>query len=99
MTRPEGAAPPGRLDISFRGDLCERHVSQSPFVLAGRFLLVFGLVPAFAFGYIAFRVLWIFDKHGPGLAWFGEQAGRRVLFGVPIAVVIGWLGFFLVRAW
>lgn len=97
-TRPDGGKP-GMLDISRNGDLCERHAAKTPFALAGRFVLVFGIVPSLAFAYIAFRVLWIYDRHGPGLAKLGEQTGRRVLFGVPLAVMVGWLAFFLVRAW
>ena len=97
-TRP-GGGEPGALDVSRSGDLCELHAAKTPFVLAGRFVLVFGVVPALAFGYIAFRVLYIFDRHGPGLARFGEAGGRRILFGVPLLVVAGWLAFFAARAW
>lgn len=97
-TRPDGGKP-GALDISRSGDLCERHAAKVPFALTGRFVLVFGVVPAFAFAYLAFRVLWLLDRHGPGLARFGEQGGRRILFGTPIAVIVGWLAFFVARAW
>jgi len=97
-TRPDGGQP-GRLDISRTGDLCEKHAAKSPFALAGRFAFVFGIVPAFAFAYLSFRVLWIVDRYGPGLARFGEANGRRILFGTPAAIFLGWLVFFAIRAW
>lgn len=97
-TRPDGGKP-GVLDISRTGDLCERHAAKSPFVLCGRFLFVFGIVPGLAFAYLSFRVLWLIDRHGPGLARFGERGGRRILFGTPLAVAVGWLAFFVARAW
>lgn len=68
-------------------------------MLAGRFALVFGLVPALALGYLAFRVLWVLDRHGPGLARLGERRGRQVLFAAPLLVTAGWLAFFAARAW
>lgn len=96
-TRPaEGGGP---LDISQVSILCERHAAQSPFVLAGRWIFMVGIVPALGFAYLGFRVLWIFDRYGPGLGHLGETAGRRVLFGIPAMIAAGWLVFFLVRAW
>lgn len=94
--QPQGGGP---LDISRTSILCERHAAQSPFVLAGRWLFVIGVVPALGFAYLSFRVLWVFDRYGPGLGHLGETAGRRVLFGVPILVAVGWLAYFVVRAW
>ena len=87
------------MDILSSGDLCARHAAHVPFVFVMRFAVFFGAFPALLGGWVAFRILYVIDQHGPGLPkYLGEKWARPVLFASPFVIGSAWLAFFAARA-
>ena len=50
-------------------------------------------------GWVAFRILYVIDQHGPGLPrYLGDRLAKPVILSSPFVVGIGWLAFFAARA-
>ena len=88
------------MDILSTGDLCTRHAAKAPFALATRFVVVCALFPAMLMAWVSFRILYLIDQHGPGLAtWMGTRRKARIaLFSTPFLLSGGWLLIFVLRA-
>ncbi len=98
-TRPDGGAQAAGFLSS--GDLCARHADKVPFVFVARFVVFFAIFPALLATWVAFRLLYVVDQHGPGLPRFtgnDERRARLLLFAAPPLVGLAWLAFFALRA-